>query len=253
MKALFGYVTFYPDDVSDIWFWLFLGAAAVITKILVIFLPSEVLIMIPIVVIARAFIPSKYRFTLIKNANFWGSSESKSGTGSDIVRTQVISQNLGHIIKEYDIKSILDCPCGDMNFMKEIFSKDPTIACKYSGMDIVPELIKENKIKFPDVCFIEGDLSKLNKSYDLIIVKDLLQHLRTKTQLEIICALKESGSKYLLINHEPHIKRNLYVYIDPAPLWIKFNLTLEPFNFKPVKELKSDGFDKNYILVKLNE
>jgi len=253
MKDFLGYVKFYPDDVDDIWFWVILSAAAATAVLAIIFLPWEALVMIPIVAIFFAFLFYKYKFILIKTLNLWGSGESKSGTGSNIKRTQVIRGSLSDIVKAYNIKSILDCPCGDMNYMKEIFCKYPEIASKYSGMDIVPELIKENKIFFPDVCFIEGDLSKLDKSYDLIIVKDLLQHLCTKKQLAILCALKKSGSKYLLINYEPHIKRNLHVYFDPAPLWINVNFTLEPFKFKPVEVLTSDGFDKDYMLVKLNE
>ncbi|EIJ81319.1 hypothetical protein PB1_00190 [Bacillus methanolicus PB1] len=59
-------------------------------------------------------------FSFIYNRNIWGSSESVSGPGSSIAQTKTIIQELPILIKKLQIRKILDAPCGDFNWMKEI-------------------------------------------------------------------------------------------------------------------------------------
>ena len=55
---------------------------------------------------------TKKRFDLIYEKNFWSSKESVSGLGSQLDNTINIKNGIRDIIKEYDIKKILDAPCG---------------------------------------------------------------------------------------------------------------------------------------------
>ena len=83
-------------------------------------------------------------FTKVYNENKWNSAESKSGNGSSLKNTQHLREFLPELIDLYNIKSILDIPCGDMNWFSKIDIKN----IKYYGYDIVEELIQENREKF---------------------------------------------------------------------------------------------------------
>ena len=84
------------------------------------------------------------RFNLIYKTNFWSSNESVSGYGSELKNTINIEKEIINIIKKYQIKSILDAPCGDFNWVKNVLDKDLT----YIGGDIVQEIIDKNIKKF---------------------------------------------------------------------------------------------------------
>ena len=49
-----------------------------------------------------------------------GKIETYSGPGSLLKNTNNLIEGLSLFIKEYNIKSIIDVPCGDFNYMKEI-------------------------------------------------------------------------------------------------------------------------------------
>ena len=59
-------------------------------------------------------------FSHIYLNNRWNSKESRSGKGSELIQTVEVRKIIPDIIKKYNIKSILDIPCGDFNYMKEI-------------------------------------------------------------------------------------------------------------------------------------
>ena len=83
-------------------------------------------------------------FTDIYLNNKWGDKYSLSGTGSNLNQTKIILKEIANTIKRYEIKNILDIPCGDFYWMREM---DFT-GLNYIGGDIVSELINENIKKF---------------------------------------------------------------------------------------------------------
>ena len=102
----------------------------------------------------------KERFELIYKTNFWSSKESVSGLGSEQVNTINVKKGIVNIINEYKINSILDAPCGDFNWIKDILNND----IKYIGADIVKDLIDKNLIKFykKNINFIQLDITTDN-------------------------------------------------------------------------------------------
>ena len=60
------------------------------------------------------------RFEMIYNDNFWESNESSSGIGSEIKNTKEVLRAIKLIIKQYKIRSIIDIPCGDFNWMSSL-------------------------------------------------------------------------------------------------------------------------------------
>ena len=170
--------------------------------------------------------------------------ESKSGGGSSIEITTILRTKLIDIINRYNIKTFLDAPCGDMYWIKELF---PYIE-NYIGVDIVPDVIKENKSKFAHISnvnlknldLMKDDLDKV----DLVFCRDCIQHLSNIQTQKIINNIIRSGSKYLLISshsNESNSNRDKNEYIVAKAL----NLEKPPFNFpKPIEYIEEGTFDK---------
>jgi SAM-dependent methyltransferase len=117
------------------------------------------------------------RFTKIYLENHWNDSESRSGEGSTLENTQNVRNELPKILKKYNIKSMLDAPCGDFNWMK-LVTQD--ISIKYIGGDIVKPMIENNQAKYGDnnISFAHLDITKnLLPEVDLMFCRDCLFHL----------------------------------------------------------------------------
>ncbi|MEW5551191.1 hypothetical protein ABGT22_14715 [Peribacillus frigoritolerans] len=117
----------------------------------------------------------KELFTNIYKKNRWRNSESVSGTGSSLAQTKTLIQELPSIIKQLQIKKMIDAPCGDFNWMKEIYKNTEL----YIGIDIVDEIIKRNKKKYrlKNVQFFHMDITKDRlPTGDLILCRDCLVH-----------------------------------------------------------------------------
>jgi hypothetical protein len=195
----------------------------------------------------------KEKFTEIYENNLWCSPESVSGGGSEMQNTKVIRKELPVLIQKFNIKSILDLPCGDYNWMKSVDLSNVS----YIGADIVEPLIKKNKELYNEIDFRLLDLTKdILPKVDLIFVRDCLGHLSNDNVLLALKNCKESGSKYLLAtsftkwDFNPDIK-------DGG--WKCINLMISPFNLNPIYLINEDcqeGFphynDKCMILFQLN-
>lgn len=141
---------------------------------------------------------TKEIFTDIYNVNKWACEESKSGPGSRVSVNSLLLEKLKQFVNKNNIKSIVDCGCGDFNWMK-LF--DFNSIDYYLGIDIVEKLISENNSKFSDkkksfkcMSLVENEIPKK----DLIICKDVLFHLSYSEAIQTIKNIKKSGSKFLL-------------------------------------------------------
>jgi len=81
-------------------------------------------------------------FVHLYNSNAWGNT--KSGT-SDGASTVSLRTHLQQFILEYNIKSILDAPCGDNTYIAMMDLDEVT----YLGIDIVPKNINLNREAYP--------------------------------------------------------------------------------------------------------
>lgn len=172
-------------------------------------------------------------FTTIYRNNKWNSKESISGKGSELSQTEYLIQQLSGLIEKLEVKSMLDVPCGDFNWMQHVeLSKT-----NYTGGDIVEDLIQQNKKQFShrdDVDFQVIDLtSDALPKKDLVFVRDCLVHLSIENIHSALKNIKESGSKYLLTTTFPSTNFNKDINTGS---WRRINLQQEPFNF-PAPEL----------------
>ena len=88
----------------------------------------------------------KKKFEYIYRFNYWkgGKSLSKSGYGSELENTKQIIKSLNKFIQDYNIKTVLDIPCGDFHWFQKMQLDD----LNYTGADIVSEMIELNNINF---------------------------------------------------------------------------------------------------------
>jgi SAM-dependent methyltransferase len=168
------------------------------------------------------------RFAKIYHQNQWGSEESVSGTGSEMANTAEIRAKLPDVFRNFDIKSILDLPCGDFNWIRHVIA-DAKI--DYIGGDIVAELIESNRKKYPDYRFEVIDLinDDLPKS-DLVLVRDEMVHFPIDDIHKAITNIIRSGSRYLLATSFPGRENHDIEMGD----WRPINLEASPFNLVPI-------------------
>jgi len=137
------------------------------------------------------------RFTLIYRRNAWGSKESVSGSGSTLAMTTSIRSLLPIIFEKFKIKSILDVPCGDFNWMKLVDLN----GVSYVGGDIVKPLVSDLNRNFSSefISFIQLDITidSFPKS-DLVLNRDCLFHLSYRDIELTLSNFLKSGSSYFL-------------------------------------------------------
>lgn len=167
-------------------------------------------------------------FTGMYRRNSWGSPESVSGEGSDLVQTRVVRQALARLTSELRIKTLLDAACGDFNWLQHV-RMDLT---EYIGVDIVPPLIEANTRRYGngttrfavlDIC------TAALPAVDLILCRDCLVHLPLPDAVAVVANFVRSGSRYLLATTYPGlVRKNKRVLITGN--WRPLDLQLPPFS-----------------------
>ena len=195
----------------------------------------------------------KETFTEIYEKNLWTSPESVSGNGSEMQNTEVIRRELPVLLQKFDIKSILDIPCGDWNWMKSV----DLCGASYIGADIVEPLIGLNKANYSEIDFRVLDLTTDDlPQVDLVFVRDCLGHLSNDNVLKALENVKRSGSKYLLATSFTKFNHNNDIQNGG---WKCINLMIDPFFLNPIYLINEDckeGYphynDKCMILFQMN-
>lgn len=181
--------------------------------------------------------PIKARFEAIHQTNAWQGRESVSGVGSDLGATESIRRELPLLFRELRIRSILDAPCGDFHWMKEL----DLAGIDYTGMDLVPAIIEavQNEHSRTGVRFIVGDITTGPlPTVDLILCRDGLVHLSNRLGIRAIENFRKSKSKYLLATTFPEVDQNRDI---PTGSWRPINLELPPFNLGKPQQLIEDS------------
>jgi len=171
------------------------------------------------------------RFTRIYDKNIWDNDESRSGVGSSLEQTAVIRKEVQRLVRELEVKTLIDAPCGDFNWMKEV---DLGVE-NYIGVDIVEKLIRVNNARYGNSIrhFLCHDLTmdELPRA-DLILCRDCLVHLTFEEALKGLGNFKRSGARYLLTTTFPACRMNEErSEVGNDVFWRPLNLQLSPFNF----------------------
>jgi hypothetical protein len=164
-------------------------------------------------------------FTEIFERNVWLGDESRSGQGSDMTQTEIVRSALPDLIRRFGIKTMLDVPCGDFNWMKTV-----DLDVDYIGGDIVPALIENNNRQYasPARCFRVLNVCRDElPAVDLLFCRDLLVHLSFDDARRALGNIRRSGSRYLLTTTFSDRHGNDEIQTGQ---WRPLNLRLAPFN-----------------------
>ncbi len=136
-------------------------------------------------------------------------------------------RSLTTFLREYRIKSILDIPCGDWNWMKKM----DLSGISYIGADVVPSLVEKNIYEHASMQvnfkWMDIRMSHL-PTVDLILCRDCLVHFSTKDISSAITQILASGSKYLMVTSYEDCQYNFNITTGD---WRPINLRIKPFDF----------------------
>jgi len=152
---------------------------------------------------------------------------SISGPGSTEEQTKEIVKQLPKILDTYQIKKVLDIPCGDFNWIKQV----DWSGRQYIGADIVNEVIQKNIDQHQTnlISFEVLDLtSDTLPSVDLIFCRDCLVHLSFEDIYQALSNIKRSGCRYLMTTTFPNEEINEDIFSGG---WRPINLCIRPFKF----------------------
>ncbi len=179
---------------------------------------------------------SRLDFSAIYRDNGFVGTESLSGAGSTRFQTRVIRQKIPDLFRELGVKSLVDIPCGDFHWMRDVDLTD----IHYTGADVVDEMVRKNQQLFGGplrafecINLFTGPLP----AADLVFCRDCLVHLPFEDALAAIETIRQSKCKWLMTTTFTRGTPN--TDLDAAG-WRALNLTLPPFNLPPPTMMLSE-------------
>jgi hypothetical protein len=148
--------------------------------------------------LALAFADRRQAFQRIHDHNLWGTTESVSGPGSHLAATESIRRELPALVRRLGIATLLDAPCGDLNWMRHIL---PDMGIRYIGADLVPAVVERARAAtdWPEASFLVLDIVEdpLPEA-DLWLCRDCLFHLSNADVFAALANFLRSGIPLLL-------------------------------------------------------
>jgi SAM-dependent methyltransferase len=161
-------------------------------------------------------------FSAIYRNNAWGYG---SGVGSLPDNNAEYMELVQSFLEKERVQSVVDFGCGDWQFSRFMDWKGAT----YVGFDLVPDLIEANRKAFgrPGVSFeVFRSLDDIPAA-DLLLCKDVFQHLPNDTVREYLAAFKRKA-RFLLITNDDQPEDGMNSNIR-AGQWRPVRLDYPPF------------------------
>lgn len=180
-------------------------------------------------------------FTDIYYSNAWHGKNSKSGTGSDLDTTDILRPQMVSLINGMGIRTIIDAPCGDFFWMKEIIN-DLNIS-RYTGVDIVEDMISKNIELYGGSARVEFRKMDITKEIlpkaQLIFSRDCLVHFSYETAKVILRNFIASGCEYILMTTFMRSDRNYPDIVDGQ--WRAINFQIPPMSLPEPERIIIEG------------
>ena len=162
------------------------------------------------------------QFCRIYDQKLWGRG---SGVGSSPENTVEYRSFLRQFMRCNHIRSVVDLGCGDWQFSRYVDWSGVT----YVGVDVVPSVVESNQREFANghITFRKFEsLAKLPAA-DLLVCKDVLQHLPNETVTAYLSAFRKTYKFSLITNdEEPEHLQNIDIQVGG---WRPLRLDQEPF------------------------
>ena len=166
-------------------------------------------------------------FNAVYAANYWGSTESKSGGGSERTAAAAYVPQLVAAIKELGIRSLFDAPCGDLNWMSAVIDRTNV---QYIGGDVAEEAVSIARARRPDLDIRRFDICTDDfPDADLWHCRDTLFHLSFADIHRALAQARSSSIEYAAITTN---RAKFLENLDVATGGIRLlDLERPPFNF----------------------
>merc|ERR1719261_1939402 len=197
----------------------------------------------------------------VYNTNLLGGFSSMSGARADpwnpMARLAVNA--LAKILARYpDIRTVLDCGCGDMAWMQYFLKEHPMIT--YVGADIVPFCLAINFRRFPKMQFIQTDLSNLTgievlpKGCDLIVAKDVINHMVLPDAVNAVRRMVNLRPRFLLTHiHTTCDNSGWEKRIDKHLHYTRYDYNKPPFSLPyPVVDVQQISDEAMFVLYEIS-
>lgn len=156
----------------------------------------------------------------------WGGN----GCGSSEEKTAAIVAELPALLDSLGVRKLVDLGCGTMSWLAPIVEH-----LDYTGLDVVPEVIEDNRRAFPELRFGTGEIP----ACDLVLCRDVIAHLPNQLVLETLGRIKRAAP-HVLITSYPATRVNTNV---EAGGWRPLNLQGRPFALpEPTIWIKDSDF-----------
>lgn len=181
---------------------------------------------------------AKTVFRLIYQNQWWDKGgESASGPGSTIEFTQSFRADFERYLRQQQVGTLFDAPCGDWNWMKEV--QFPP-AMQYIGGDVVSDLVEETSRRFGGRgrSFKTFDITKDRfPNADIWLCRDCLAHLSNVDVKQALDNFCDSQIPFALISN--------YIGVGPnediaSGGFRPLDLTKHPFNLPDAYEAIND-------------
>ncbi len=186
-------------------------------------------------------------FTDVYTRNVWGRKDT-SGHGSAVKYTKAYVTYLATVLNKFEVRCVLDIGCGIWEHLLQI----TWTGIDYLGIDAVPSVIEKNESLnlASNIRFRCGTLETLTiapTDYDLVIIKDVFQHLPNALILDILERVK--NVPLLLITNDISQADNTDCLLGG---FRKLDMERSPFNLIPDEAVsfQSYPFIKRSILVR---
>jgi hypothetical protein len=167
------------------------------------------------------------RFERIYSTNLWSDPESRSGVGSTLDSTRVLRTELPNALRQLGARVLLDVPCGDFTWMKQV----DLSGIEYIGGDIVPSIVEKNQRLHVSESrrFVGLDLTRdVLPDADVLLCRDCLVHLSYANIRAVIANIARSKVRYVLMTSFPGRGDNRDV-VDGD--WRPLDFQAPPFSF----------------------
>jgi hypothetical protein len=176
-------------------------------------------------------------FTAIHESNGYCGTESRSGEGSTFKATECVRTGLQQLLQVWQIEHLLDVPCGDWNWMRYVDMG----ACRYTGGDIVRELVNLNTRLYGNAQrqFIHINLlTDPLPDADLLFCRDCLVHMSHADVLQALRNIRRANIRWLMATTFTARTENASIVTGQ---WTPYNLRAAPFNLpEPIYVLNED-------------
>ena len=166
---------------------------------------------------------NKEVFSKIYKEGLW---QGGSGDGSKIENVREYVDVLQKYIDKPEINTVIDLGCGDWQFSKFL----DLSSVLYLGVDVVDSVIDSNIELYSasNIDFISRDIITYElPQVDLIICKDVLQHLSNRDVISVLIKIIKS-SKFALITNDFNSESTSNIDIENGD-YRYLDLTLSPF------------------------